>query len=183
MSSDLEADRGAFVTWGKDAAPAQSTPVTSPVRRNRTFGLIGIGALIVAAVAVVVIVLTGGSSGGSANGVAAEQPAAILAATRSAIASASTVRVAGTGETGARPVSVVLALEAGIGGKGTFTMGGTAFDIIVVGGAVYMKGPPSAWQLASGSAAAGELFGGRWLEVSSGQFGSIAQLTTFSTFS
>jgi hypothetical protein len=181
VSSDLQADRDAFVAWGKDAAPAQQAPVAPPTRRHRMAAPIGIGALIVAVV-VVVIVVVGGSSRGSTNGVAAEQPAAILVAARSAIASASAVRVTGSGENAGQPVSLVLQLAAGVGAKGTLTMHGAAFDIVAVGGGVYMKGPAAAWQAVSGSAAAGALFGGRWLEVSSGQFSSIAQLTSLSKF-
>jgi hypothetical protein len=118
----------------------------------------------------------GGSSSG--NGVASKSAAEIVTAARSAALSASGVHVSGRITSGGSPITLDLDLIAPRGGRGTLTDNGLGFELIQVGGTVYIKGSSAFYTRIAGPTAA-QLLQGRWLKAptSSGQFSSIASLT------
>ena len=119
-----------------------------------------------------------GSSGSPAgNGVAAKTPAEIVAATRLAADSASSVHVSGAITSAGSPITLDMDLLAGQGGRGRLSESGLAFELIQTGGAIYIKGSP-AFYAHIGGAAAARLFRGRWLKVPAtrGNFATLASL-------
>jgi hypothetical protein len=174
-------DGGAFVSWGSEGSPAPPVPVAwqtaeRPVWRTSHLPLAAAAALVGAAVVAVIIAVTGSSSPGPSNGVAGMAPAAIVTAAANAIGSASSFRVSGSGQDNGRPVALDLELQSGQGAEGTVTENGASFQIVVIGGALYMKAAAASWQHVSGTAAA-QLLAGKWLQLSTGgQYASLASL-------
>lgn len=119
----------------------------------------------------------GGSSSTSGNGVASKTPAAIVAAAKSAADEAASVHVSGAIREGA-PLTLDMQLLAGKGGRGRITQNGVSFDLIALGGIVYIKGSPAFYRRIGGPAAA-QLFQGKWLKApaTAGEFSSISSLT------
>ncbi len=117
----------------------------------------------------------GGSSG---NGVADKSPGDILAATKAATDGATSVHVAGSIVSGKAPITLDMHLLAGRGGRGRLSENGLAFELIQVGGTVYIKGSPAFYKQIGGDAAA-QLLEGKWLKASasSSDFASLGQLT------
>jgi hypothetical protein len=117
----------------------------------------------------------GGSSSG--NGIASKSPAEIVAAAKSAADTAASVHVSGAISEGT-PLSIDLHLLAGKGGRGRITQNGISFELITLGGTVYIKGSPAFYQKIGGTAAA-QLFQGKWLKApaGAGEFASITSLT------
>jgi hypothetical protein len=114
------------------------------------------------------------------NGVASLSPSAILAATSKAVAGLKSVHVAGALSSGGEAISFNLDIVSGEGGKGSMSEGGLSFQIIDAGKYVYINASPSFWKHFGGAAAA-TLFAGKWLKApSSGQFSSLAALTSVS---
>ena len=122
--------------------------------------------------------LAGCGSSSSGNGVASKSAAQIIAAARSAALSASAVHVSGKITSGGSPITLDLDLIAPRGGRGTLTDNGLGFELIQIGGTVYIKGSAAFYTRIAGPTAA-QLLQGRWLKAptSSGQFSSIASLT------
>jgi hypothetical protein len=118
----------------------------------------------------------GSSSGG--NGIASKSPAQIVAAARSAALSASAVHVSGRIVSGGSPITLDMDLIAPRGGRGRLTDNGLGFELIQIGGSVYIKGSAAFYTHIAGPTAA-QLLQGRWLKAptSSGEFSSIASLT------
>ncbi len=137
------------------------------------------GALIV--LAAVLIAGCGGSSS-SGNGITSKSPTEILAATKAAADSATSVHVAGTLNSGGSLITLDLNLIAGHGGRGQISEGGLSFELIVVEDTVYIKGSPSFYSHFGGAAAA-QLFQGKWLRApaTSGELASLAPLTNLAT--
>jgi hypothetical protein len=136
--------------------------------------------LALALVALALLAIAGcGSSSSAGNGVASKTPAEILAATKAAADSASSVHVAGALGSGGSPITLDLGLVAGHGGRGRISEGGLAFELIVVAGTVYIKGSPSFYSHYGGAAAA-QLFRGRWLKApaTTGELASLASLAS-----
>jgi hypothetical protein len=117
----------------------------------------------------------GGSSSG--NSIASKTPTQILDAAKAAADGAASVHVAGTITAGA-PLSLDLKLLSGKGGHGTITQNGLSFELIALGGTVYIHGSPAFYRRIGGKAAA-QLFQGKWLKApaTSGDFASISSLT------
>jgi hypothetical protein len=134
--------------------------------------------LAAALIALVLVAIAGCGDSSSGNGVASKTPAEILAATKAAADSASSVRVAGALSSGGSPITLNLSLVAGHGGRGQVSEGGLAFELIVIDSTVYIKGSPAFYSHFGGAAAA-QLFQGKWLKasVSSGELASLASLT------
>jgi hypothetical protein len=131
--------------------------------------------------ALAVLAIVGcGSSSSSGNGVASKSPADILAASKAAADSASSVHVAGTLASNGTPITLNLSLASGQGGRGQISEGSLSFELIVVGNTIYIKGSPAFYSHFGGTAAA-QLFQGKWLKapISSGELGSLAALTNF----
>jgi len=129
------------------------------------------------AVLLAVTTLTGCGGASTANGVAAKAPAEIVAAARAAGDAANSVHLSGSIVSGGSPITLDLQL-AGDGGRGTVSENGLSFEVIHVGGTVYIKGSPAFYQHVGGAAAA-QLLKGRWLKApaSTGSFASLASLT------
>ncbi|HEV3318461.1 MAG TPA: hypothetical protein VG053_01855 [Solirubrobacteraceae bacterium] len=121
-----------------------------------------------------------GSSSSSGNGVSSKSATDILAASKAAADSASSVHVAGTLASNGTPITLNLSLASGHGGRGQISQGNLSFNLIVVGDTIYIKGSPAFYSHFGGSAAA-QLFQGKWLKapVSGGELGSLAALTNF----
>jgi hypothetical protein len=143
------------------------------VRRRSPLLLALVSLLLAAAIAG-----CGGSSSSSGNGVADKSPAAILAATKLAADGAKSVHVSGSIVSGNSPITLDMSLLAGKGGRGQLSQDGLAFELIEVGGTVYIKGSPAFYKHIGGSAAA-QLLQGKWLKASatSSDFASLGQLT------
>lgn len=122
-----------------------------------------------------------GCGGSSDNGVAAKSPDGIVTAASNAVSSVKSVHVSGSLVSGGSPITLNLTLVAGKGGGGQMAQNGLSFKIIDVGQVVYINGSDAFWRHAGGSAAV-QLFHGKWLKApASGQFASIASLTSVQT--
>ncbi len=139
----------------------------------RSGASLALALLIVAAIAG-----CGGSSSSSGNGVAEKSPAEILAATKAATDSATTVHVAGSIVSNKSPITLDMNLLANKGGRGQLSENGLAFELIQVGGTVYIKGSAAFYKHIGGTAAA-QLLQGKWLKApsSDSSFASLSQLT------
>jgi hypothetical protein len=118
-----------------------------------------------------------GGSSPAGNGVASKAPAQIVAAAKAAADEAASVHISGSIVEGV-PLSLDMQLLAGKGGRGRITQNGVSFELITLGGTVYIKGSPAFYRRIGGQAAA-QLFQGKWLKApaSSGQFAPISALT------
>jgi hypothetical protein len=131
--------------------------------------------------ALVALTIAGcGSSSSSGNGISSKSPTEILAASKAAADSASSVHVAGTLASNGTPITLNLSLASGHGGRGQISEGSLSFELIVVGDTIYIKGSPAFYSHFGGAAAA-QLFQGKWLKapISGGELGSLAALTNF----
>jgi hypothetical protein len=120
----------------------------------------------------------GGSSSSSGNGVADKSPTEIVAATKAAADSANSVHVSGSLVSGGTPITLDMDLIAGKGGRGQLSENGLSFELIAIGGTVYIKGSSAFYKHIGGKAAA-QLLEGKWLKAAatSSNFASIGQLT------
>jgi hypothetical protein len=135
--------------------------------------------LLAALLALVLVAALAGCGGGSSgNGIAEKSPAEILASTKAAADAAKSVHVSGSLVTGGTPITLDMNLVAGQGGRGQLSQSGLAFELIVVGGTVYIKGSSGFYEHIGGKAAA-QLLEGKWLKAPTGNanFASIGQLT------
>jgi hypothetical protein len=119
-----------------------------------------------------------GGSSSSGNGVADKSPNDILAATKAASDGAKAVHVSGSIVSDKSPITLDMNLLAGKGGQGQLSESGLAFELIQVGGTVYIKGSPAFYKHIGGTAAA-QLLQGKWLKApsSDADFASLSQLT------
>ena len=142
--------------------------------QRRTPPLFALAALLLA----VALAACGGSSSSSGSGIADKSPAAILAATKVAADSAKSVHVSGSIVSGSSPITLDMQLLAGKGGRGQLSQDGLSFELIEVGGTVYIKGSPAFYKHIGGGAAA-QLLQGKWLKApaTSSNFASLGQLT------
>jgi hypothetical protein len=117
-------------------------------------------------------------SAAKANGVASKSATQVLAAAKTAVASASSVHVSGSIVSGGTPITVDLSMATGKGAKGSMTTSGLAFDIVAVGDVAYIKGSDEFLKHFAGAAFA-QLLHGKWLKAStkSGRFAQLAPLT------
>ncbi|MHB8506204.1 MAG: hypothetical protein ACYDEN_10910, partial [Acidimicrobiales bacterium] len=88
---------------------------------SRAVRALAAGAVVTAAVA--------GCGGSTSNGEAAKSPAQILKDAEAATASASSVRITGSGTFGGRPISLDI-VSAKTGGGGTMTVKGATLDVV-----------------------------------------------------
>ncbi len=140
-------------------------------RRLRPAALSALSALLALALAAC------GGGGGSSNGIASKSPDQIVAAAKSAVASVSSVHVAGTVSSSGTKVTLNLNLVNGKGGKGSAAQNGLGFQIVTIGQEVYINGSPAFWRATAGAAAA-QLLAGKWLKApATGQLASLATLT------
>ncbi len=137
-----------------------------------------IASLLVALLAAAAISACGGSSSSSGNGVASKSANDILSASTKAINGVNSVHVSGSLLSSGSPISLDLNLVSGKGARGSMSEGGLSFQLLDVGGFVYINGSPTFWRHFGGSAAA-QLFNGKWLKApaSNSNFASFAALT------
>lgn len=119
-----------------------------------------------------------GSSSSSGNGVAAKSPSEIVSAARAAADSASSVHVNGSIVNAGAPITLDMELLTGKGGRGQLSENGLSFELVEVGGDVYIKGSPAFYRHFAGGAAA-QLLDGKWLKApaATGSFASLGSLT------
>jgi hypothetical protein len=132
---------------------------------------------------VLVAMMLGGCGGSSSsgNGIESKAPAEIVAISKIAANSASSVHVSGSVVSNGAPITLNLELLAGKGGRGRISENGLSFDLIQVGKTAYISGSPAFYSHFGGSAAA-QLFKGKWLKesTSSGGFSALGSLTNLS---
>jgi len=123
-----------------------------------------------------VAVLAGcGGSGKKGNGEADKTVLQIVADTRAAVLSATSVHVSGSGLSSGSPLALDLRLVAGKGGKGRVTANGITFDMVRIGPTAYFKAGPKFWQ-GFGGTTASALLANRWLKAPSAT-GKLAAFT------
>lgn len=130
-------------------------------------------------VALLVAVLAGcGGSGKKGNGEAAKTVDQIVADTRAAVLSATSVHVAGSGLSSGSPLALDLRLVAGKGGKGRVTANGITFDMVRIGPTAYFRAGSKFWEGFGGSAASA-LLANRWLKApaTTGKLATFTPLT------
>lgn len=123
-----------------------------------------------------------GGGGAKTNGVDAKAPAAIVAASKQAADTASSVHLSGSIVATGTPTTFDLHLVKGGGGTGTLSVGGVGFNLIRIGSTIYVKGSPAFYKQFTSSAA--QLLQGKWLKgaSTSGSFQAIGPFTDLSTF-
>jgi hypothetical protein len=124
------------------------------------------------------VALAGCGSSSAGNGLASSPPAEIIARARAAADSASSVYISGTLVSKGVPVSLEMELLAGKGGRGRVAQNGLSFELVQVGGIVYIDGSAAFYRHIGGSAAA-QILQGRWLKApaAAAAFAPIAALT------
>jgi hypothetical protein len=125
-----------------------------------------------------VVALAGCGSSSAGNGVASKSPAEIVAQAKGAAATASSVYISGTIVSKGVPISLEMELLAGKGGRGRVAQNGLSFELVQVGGMIYLNGSAAFYRHIGGSAAA-QVLRGRWLNAPAGtpEFAPISALT------
>jgi len=136
----------------------------------------------VLALALTAVLLAGcGGHGKSAtsNGEASKPADRVLADTKAAASSASSVHVSGSIVSNGTPSTLDLSMATGKGAKGSMSTSGLDFDLIRVGDTAYIRGSDDFLKRYAGSDVA-QLLHGKWLKASitSGPFRSLAPLTS-----
>ena len=120
---------------------------------------------------------SGHSSAAKSNGEASKPPIRVLKDAKAAVASASSVHVAGSVVSGGNPITLDLSMVTGKGAKGSLTTQGFAFDLVRLGDTVYIKGSDDFYKHFAGAAVA-QLLHGKWLKATNnGRLASLAPLT------
>ncbi len=129
---------------------------------------------------VAVLAGCGSGSGASGNGIASEAPAEIIARAKAAADSASSVYISGALVSKGVAVTLEMELLAGKGGRGRVAQNGLSFELMQVGGILYIDGSAAFYRHIGGSAAA-QVLKGRWLKAPAGtpELAPIAALTDF----
>lgn len=119
-----------------------------------------------------------GDSSSSGNGVASKSPIEIISAAKTAADSANSVHVAGSIVNAGTTIALDMELLRGTGGRGRLSQDGLSFELIEVGGSVYIKGSPAFYSHFAGGAAA-QLLQGKWLKApaNTGSFATLGSLT------
>jgi hypothetical protein len=128
-------------------------------------------------VALLASAIVGCGDSSSRSAIASKSPTEIVAAARAAADEAASVHVSGALVEGA-PLSLDMQLLAGKGGHGRITQNGLSFELITLGGTVYIKGSSAFYRHIGGPAAA-QLLQGKWLKApaGAGEFAPITSLT------
>lgn len=121
-----------------------------------------------------------GAGGGTTNREPVKPARLALADAVRSARQASSVHVSGKVESGSTPVTLDLTLARGKGAKGTVTENGLSFNLVQVGGKVYIQGSDAFWKHYAPSTAG--LLHGRWISVpaSNPRFAELAPLTSAS---
>lgn len=121
-----------------------------------------------------------GAGGGTTNREPAKPARQALADAVRAATRASSVHVSGNVDSNDTPVMLDLTLVRGEGAKGTVSESGLSFDLVQVGGKIYIQGSDAFWKHYAPSAAG--LLHGRWiaLPARNPRFAELAPLTSAS---
>jgi hypothetical protein len=150
-------------------------------RTVRLLAVIAVGALALAGCS-----SSGGSSASSpsatSNGVSDLTADQILAKTNEAAKSQSSVHLVGKGSSDGAPFALDMKLRKGGGGVGSVTQGTDTIQIITTGTDIYLKADKAYWAR-TGTAAAAELIGTRWVKApaSNASFEQLAKIGDFSS--
>jgi hypothetical protein len=106
-----------------------------------------------------------GSPSAASNGVADKAPADQLAAARTALAKAKSLRVKGNGTADGQVYALDMRIQGTKGGRGTITYHHNPVEILRVGDTAYLKGGAAVWTDLTGSRAAAELLKGKYLKA------------------
>ncbi|HEY2768419.1 MAG TPA: hypothetical protein VGI76_09185 [Solirubrobacteraceae bacterium] len=119
-----------------------------------------------------------GDSSSSGNGVASKSPSEIVSEAKTAADGASSVHVSGSIVNAGSTIALDMDLLKGTGGSGRLSQNGLSFELVDVGGSVYIKGSPEFYRHFAGGAAA-QLLQGKWLKApaNTGSFASLGSLT------
>jgi hypothetical protein len=111
------------------------------------------------------------------NGVASKSAVQIYSDAKSATEAASSVHISGRITSGSDKIGLNF-VDSSRRSGGTISDNGTTFQIILSGHNVYLRGSKATMSKVSGSAAAGQLLGGKWLQTTTGNkdFGGLAGL-------
>ena len=128
------------------------------------------------------VVPAGATPRSSSNGEATKTPTTILADAKAATGASTAVAISGTVVNGGKRTSLNIVSAHGAGG-GTITTGGATINVVVSPPNVYLKADKASWAKLTGSAAAGQLFAGKWLQTTTADqnFGSLAGLLDTTT--
>jgi hypothetical protein len=129
------------------------------------------------AVAISAAAALAGCGGSSSNGVESKSPKQIVAAAQKAAEGAKSVHVTGLVNSSGTKLALDLHLVQGTGAKGTISQGPLSFELVQVGGNVYIKGSAAFYEHFAGGEAA-RLLKGKWLKAPAGaaQFASLVSL-------
>ncbi len=117
-----------------------------------------------------------GGSSSSDSGLASKSASQIVSAAQTAADSAHSVHVSGSIVNGSTPIALNMELVNGTGGRGRLSENGVSFELVEIGGYVYIKGSQAFYSHVAGPAAA-QLLQGKWLKASAGG-GAFASLTS-----
>lgn len=145
----------------------------SGVRTARASTRPGVGVPLAAALSVVALA----GCGSAGNGIASKTPAEILAASRAAATSASSVHVTSKAAEGRLAISINAQL-ASDGGRAQVSVLGTAYEVIRIGQTVYLKGSPGLYESLGITAKVPQ---GSWLQAPAG--GRLDQFAAFTNLS
>ncbi len=159
---------------------ADGEPPFAPPPAERRSGRALLVAAGIAAAAAVTAILASSGGGGTPNAQQSDQAAALVASARRAIASASSVLVTGSVDSGGQVIGLRLKLVNGQGGEGTITARGASIQLIVVHRRGYMTTTAAGWRRLAGANGSeiAALFGGSWISLPpTGEFSSLFKLT------
>lgn len=144
------------------------------------------GASVVALLATATLAACGSGSSHGASGEAQKSAQQILADAVAATQNAGSVHVSGSGVSSGEQFSLDVVATNGKGGGGTVGLKGGSFQMVVSGTTVYLKASSADWTKLSGSSAAGQALGGKWLSTTTdnpdyGQLASFVDLNTLVT--
>lgn len=137
--------------------------------RVLALGLLSIGAIFSAC--------SSTSSSSDTNGESTKSPSQIFTDAKHATSSASSVHISGDITSGSDNIALDVVDSSGRSG-GSITENGATVQVILSGKTIYLMGNAASMAKFAGSAAAGQLLGGKWLQTSKDNkdFGSLAQL-------
>jgi hypothetical protein len=147
------------------AAPLPSCPRLASMRPGIVLCSVRARLLILTAMLFGLVAATvAGCGDSSGTGIASKAPVEIVTASKAAADGASSVHVAGSISNAGTSIALDMDLQAGKGGRGRISESGLSFEVIELGGYVYITGSPSFYDHFAGSAAARTLRG-KWLKA------------------
>ncbi len=103
------------------------------------------------------------SADGAANGLADKSAAEILVAARQGLAAADSFRVEGKGSDNKNQFTIDMGFVSGKGARGTVSISGQEFEMLVTGGQTYVKATSAFLTSQGAPKEAAKLFEGKWL--------------------